>query len=93
MLRQRPLKSGPRHPTLGLLDPKLRAWIERESKHDDCSLSLTLNSVVSYVSGIPLAGKDPRPRKQHRNLKAILDNLRRTNSPITARVIPMRKRA
>jgi len=55
---QKPLPGG-RDPIWGALDPALRRWVERQAARDHCSLSLVVNSTISFASGIPLEGAEP----------------------------------
>lgn len=70
MRRQKPLPGG-RPSIWGAIDPQLRTWAEREAKRDDCSVSLVVNSALSYASGIALLGDPHGNRKRHRLLKTL----------------------
>lgn len=66
---QRPLKGG-RPVAKTKLDPKQKAFVEREMSMYGVSESFVLNSIVSFVSGIPLVFDNHRTaaktRKQTR---------------------------
>jgi hypothetical protein len=69
---QKPIPGG-REAIWGAIDPQLRRWVERQAARDDCSLSLVVNSTLSFASGIPLIGET---RRAHREPARVL-NMRR----------------